>query len=258
LKKSTSYTEILPDGTPLEMIFIEGGTFLMGKNQDHEVTVPNFHLGKYPITNEQFVPFLNEVGNQEEAGREWVDLEGSYQNTRCGIHKNETNQYECIKGLEKYPMIYVNWLGAKAYCEWLSQKTGKKYQLPSESCWEYAARSGRHKSSYQYSGGNHLKEVGWYDKNSHGTMPVCLKLANQLGLYDMSGNVWEWCLDHWHENYEGAPRDGSAWLESKNNSHRVLRGGSWYFNDLYCRVSSRLRDYRIDRYYDVGFRVSRY
>ena len=248
----------------IEMVYVEGGSFLMGdeKSEDslpvHEVQVPSFHLGVYPITNAQFVPFLNEKGNQEEEGRLWVNLEGNYQGVKCGIQKNAKG-FECKTGLEKHPIIYLNWYGAVAYCQWLSDKTGQVYHLPSEAEWEYAAGEGNQSKGFPYAGGHKLKELGWYRKNSHRqTKPVGLKKPNALGLYDMSGNVWEWCADHWHENYEQAPTDGSAWITGGENSRRVVRGGSWYVNYFNCRVSLRFRYYSNFRVSYIGFRVARY
>lgn len=256
--------QIQVDDISIELCQIEGGVFEMGGNTTgrerpiHKVTVPSFYLGKYPITTEQFLPFLNEKGNQEEGGTTWVNLDGNYKGVRCGILKS-ADKFECIKGLEQHPMIYVSWYGAKAYCEWLSTQTGENYDLPSESEWEYAARGGRHKGIFTYAGSNHLGEVAWYEANSHGqTKPVGLKYPNQLGLHDMSGNVREWCADHWHENYQGAPQDGSAWTTGDETSQRVVRGGSWLDNDVSCRVSDRLRFDAFFRVNDIGFRVARY
>ena len=133
---------------------------------------------------------------------------------------------------EDHPVINVTWYGAIAYCDWLSEKEGQPYRLPSEAEWEYVARGGVKSKDFLFAGGHKLKEVGWYSKNSHGqTKPVGLKQPNELGLYDMSGNVDEWCADHWHENYNGAPNDGSAWVTGGDASRRVVRGGSWYDND---------------------------
>jgi len=255
---------ILSEMVEPKTVFIEGGHFKMGSKAHkreqpiHEVMLTSFYLGQYPITNEQFLPFLNEEGNQEEGGRNWVNIEGRYQGARCGIIKG-TNGFECVPGLENHPMIYVSWYGARAYCKWLSHKTGKKYRLPSEAEWEYAARGGKHKSPYTYSGSNQLKEVGWYGKNNHnGTMPVGLKWPNKLGIYDMSGNVDEWCADHWHGNYKNAPEDGSAWIEGGEKNRRVVRGGSWGNDDDYCRVSDRLWSSANVRLNSYGFRISRY
>ncbi len=249
----------------LQMIHVEGGTFWMGDDESddnyekpaHKVSLSSFYLGQYPVTNEQFIPFLNELGNQVEGGRTWVNFEGSYLGARCGIMEN-AGTFECIPGLEQHPMIYVSWYGAQSYCKWLSDKTGKNYRLPSEAEWEYAARGGKHKSPFIYSGSNHLNEVGWYDVNSHReTKRVGMKLPNQLGLYDMSGNVYEWCADHWHENYDGAPDDGSAWTTGGEDRGRVVRGGSWFNDGNDCRVSDRFRYFTYSRNNFIGFRVAR-
>ena len=250
-----------------EMIPIKGGSFQMGGDQYddeqpiHKVIVPDFLLGKYPVTNIQFVDFLNAYqsdtildgpnkGEKIIVEYEWgLSLEE-------GIWKVATPGFEQYVG--KKPVINVTWYGAVAYCEWLSAQTDDNYRLPTEAEWEYAARGGK-SNRFTYSGSQKLKEVGWYDDNSHGqTHPVGLKLPNELGLYDMSGNVDEWCADHWHENYKGAPKDGSAWVTGGEATRRVVRGGSWYFDDLNSRVSYRFRYYSDSRDYDIGFRVARY
>ena len=156
---------------------------------------------------------------------------------RWGIQQVE-GTWQAANAFEDHPVINVTWYGAIAYCDWLSEKEGQPYRLPSEAEWEYVARGGVKSKGFLYAGGHKLKEVGWYSKNSHGqTKPVGLKQPNELGLYDMSGNVREWCADHWHENYNGAPTDGSAWVTGGDASRRVVRGGSWFNYDYRCRVS---------------------
>lgn len=133
------------------------------------------------------------------------------------------------------------------------------YRLPTEAEWEYAARGGPNpegRPRYEYAGGNKLDEVGWYSENSHReTKPVGLKLPNELGIYDMSGNVWEWCEDQWHGNYEGAPADGSAWRGQEQGAARVSRGGSWGDDAGLCRCASRFYWLPQLRYIHVGFRL---
>ena len=140
------------------MTFVKGGTFNMGCTPEQEancdddekpmrrnVQVKDFYIGTYEITNEEFAAFLtdNGEGNKEEGGRTWVNLKGIYNGVVCGIEEFSPKKFKIKAGLEKHPMIFVSWYGAKAYCKWLSQKTGKRYRLPTESEWEYAARGGK-------------------------------------------------------------------------------------------------------------------
>ncbi|QQS30955.1 MAG: formylglycine-generating enzyme family protein [Sphingobacteriales bacterium] len=127
--------------------------------------------------------------------------------------------------------------------------------MPTEAQWEYAARGGQLRGEYNYAGSNKLKEVGWYDQNSHSeTKDVGLKIPNELGLYDMSGNVWEWCADNWHTDYKGAPQDGSAW-EGGDSAFRVLRGGSWFNLAVSCAVAYRFNNHPDGDYNNIGFRL---
>ena len=251
-------TNLLP-----ELIQIEGGNFDMGSNESdrerpiHTVKVADFHLGKFPVTNSQYATFLNQYQNSKVKT-------GPFQGEvmivahHWGVQE-KGGQWQASIGFETNPVIAVTWYGATEFCHWLSQQTKEAYRLPSESEWEYAARGGKHKTRCRYAGSNYLNEVGWYNDNSHGqTKPVGLKFPNTLGLFDMSGNVREWCADHWHDNYKGAPQDGSAWLDRDNKSHRVVRGGSWYYDDNNCRVSLRFRINAYYRYGVLGFRVARY
>ncbi len=236
------------------MVFIKGGSFLM--NNRHEVKVQDFYLNRYPVTNTDFLPFLQEKGNQEEGGTTWVNLEESYGGVQCGIRFTE-NGFELKEGLANHPMVYISWFGATAYCAWLSAQTEQEYRLASESEWEYAARGGMHKSPYLYAGSNKLKEVGWYEKNSHEeTKRIGQKLPNALGLYDMNGNIWEWCVDEWGEDLNKIPKDGIA---AKGNDYlRVVRGGAWDYDDNLCSVWNRSWNFTNDYYYYTGFRVCRH
>ncbi len=236
------------------MVFIKGGSFLM--NNRHEVKVQDFYLNRYLVTNADFLPFLQEKGNQEEGGRTWIKLEEDHKEVPCGI-RFTGNDFELKGELANHPMVYINWYGVMAYCAWLSEQTGQTYRIPSEVEWEYAARGGIHRNSYRYAGSNKLKEVGWYDENSHSeTKPVGQKLTNALKLHDMNGNVWEWCLDEWQRGVRKIPKDGSPAEGDKNR--RVVRGGSWSNNNKNCTVSIRGRNYTFDRSNGISFRVCRY
>ncbi len=157
----------------------------------------------------------------------------------------------------RQPVINVNWHDAVAYCEWLSQKSGQNYRLPTETEWEYACRAG---TDTKWSFGddeNELEKYAWYDKNSDNkTHPVGEKLPNPWGLYDMHGNVWEWCEDDWSENYNETPRDGSAYRDKKSE-RKVIRGGSWFNFANRSRSSIRYRFDPANRDNDWGFRLLR-
>ncbi|MGF1532361.1 MAG: formylglycine-generating enzyme family protein, partial [Bernardetiaceae bacterium] len=156
----------------------------------------------------------------------------------------------------KHPVESVSWDDAVAFCQMLSELTGKAYALPSETQWEYAAKGGQQSKGFEYAGSNEIDKVAWYNGNAKGTThPVGEPDPNELGLYDMSGNVWEWCADDWHGDYKGAPQDGSAWVDNPRGPGRVLRGGSWLLNAQHCRVANRFSLNPNIRSYDIGFRL---
>ncbi len=244
--KKSSYKHQQPqNGQPLrdlsdtpEMVFVEGGTFRMGSNEYesempiHTVIVPSFWIGKYPVTFEEYDHFCTETKREKTNDNSW--------------------------GRGRRPVINVTWDDAQAYCEWLSLKTGKKYRLPAEAEWEFAAKGGILSKGYTFAGGNDPDKEVWYGGNSGAqTHPVGEKTANELGLLDMSGNVWEWCADNWHDNYAGAPVDGSTWTQNGDNSSRVLRGGAWGSSADYCRPGDRHRSHPVDWDSDRGFRLAR-
>jgi formylglycine-generating enzyme required for sulfatase activity len=258
-KPDTTATEIpIPAVVP-----VKGGTFLMGSTDgdsqaesdekpQHKVRLSNFYLGKYEVTNEEFCAFLNAEGNQEEGGEKWYNPQGSYGAVKARIQQQGTG-WEVQKGYEKHPVIYVSWYAARAYARWLSTQTGKKWRLPTEAEWEYAAGSGmKDRNSdgtckYPYAGGDNLDSYGWYDDNSgNKTHPVGQKRPNGLGLYDMSGNVWEWCSDRYDSDYYSTCKSqGTVSNPSgpKSGSDRVLRGGSWSSYASFCRVADRSYSY---------------
>jgi formylglycine-generating enzyme required for sulfatase activity len=224
--------------TDMEFVLIPAGKFMMGSPSEeqsryddegpvHEVTIKNsFYIGKYPVTQKQ-----------------WKKVMGN----------NPSN----FKG-EDRPVKSVSWVDVHEFVKKLNEKEGAdKYRLPSEAEWEYACRAG---TQTRYSFGDDeskLNKYAWYDKNSgSGTHPVGQKKPNSWNLYDMHGNVWEWVQDGWHDKYEGAPSDGSAW-EDGNSSFRVFRGGSWHFDARYCRSAVRNWFDPSDRDGDVGFRLLR-
>jgi formylglycine-generating enzyme required for sulfatase activity/energy-coupling factor transporter ATP-binding protein EcfA2 len=213
-----------------DFIQIPGGVFVMGSTDGedyekppHRVTIQPFEIGEYEVTQKQ-----------------WWAVMGS--------------EPSSFKG-DDLPVETITWRQAKEFCKELSARTGKTYRLPTEAEWEYAARGG---TTTEYSFGDDesmLGDFAWYGQNSGGTThPVKQKKPNPFGLYDMHGNVFEWVEDHWHDNYEGAPTDGSAWLTDDDNALRVLRGGSWFFNGA-LRSADRVNNVPDDRNGNYGFRV---
>jgi formylglycine-generating enzyme required for sulfatase activity len=251
------YEEEIPDYN-IEMVQIPGGTFQMGSNDGeddekpiHSVTVNDFYIGKYEVTNAEFAAFLNVKGNQEEGGTTWLEIESS----NCLIEKSN-GDFKARTRYENHPVIYVSWYGAKAYCRWLSETIQQNYRLPTEAEWEYAAKGGNKSNGYKYSGSDNVDEVAWYRGNSNPKIhSIGAKKANELGIYDMSGNVLEWCNDWYDTDYHNSSSNNPE--EVSNGNSRVLRGGSWYHLSNNCRVVSRDYSNPYIRLDDFGFRVVR-
>ncbi|MGB5595195.1 MAG: formylglycine-generating enzyme family protein [Crocosphaera sp.] len=274
------------DKVPLEMVLIPDGTFTMGapeteegrrdnERPQHDVTISSFLMGRYPVTQQQWKAIALHTDLKVN-----IDL------------KEEPSRFkDPYEGIDRWlrPVEQVNWYEAVEFCQRLSKLTGRDYQLPSEAQWEYACRGVTKplnlsaEETYppfhfgetittdlaNYNGAN--KNYGVYGKGSKGeyrkqTTPVgYFTVVNAFGLSDMHGNVWEWCLDDWHDNYQGAPNDGSAWMEfetsylaknRQNESTSVLRGGSWFDYPSDCRSAYRNDDYSRDIHDSLdGFRV---
>lgn len=262
----------LPSGFSFDLIPVGAGSFMMGSEDEdayddekpvHPVRFDyDFLIGKYPVTQDM-----------------WMEVMGSASNPSF------------FKGVRR-PVEQVSWFDAAVFCNALNELCGyepcyfsdpdfrtpygkthdvyallnegpvylrpsvRGFRLPSEAEWEYAARGGPLCSNTKYSGSNQIDETGWYDGNSHDeTKPVGLKLPNELGIFDMSGNVYEWCEDQWHNSYEDAPDNGSAWVDRAHGSFRVLRGGSWNRNTRYCRSLARYDYVPSSRINIIGFRL---
>ena len=213
----------------------------------HEVTIKPFAIGQYEVTFEEYDHYL-----ESTTGIVPAQCSEPQPDARCSKVPRDEEW-----GRARRPVINVSWEDAKAYAKWLSQATGKHYRLPTESEWEYAARSGGGDTVWAGTS-DEKKLAGFAVYNAKRTEPVGGKrIANGFELYDMSGNVWEWVEDCWHETYSGAPADGSAWREagSRDCGRRVLRGGSWYLTPEYLRVSSRNWNYADSRFNIIGFRL---
>jgi len=217
-----------------EMVVIPEGEFVMGGNgypdeqPIHRVKVPQFAIGKTMVTQAQ-----------------WKAVMGN------------NPSYFQDAGTENCPLESVNWDDIQEFITKLNTLTGKKYRLPSEAEWEYACRAG---STGKWCFGDdeaQLTHYAWNKNNSDSkSHPVEQKRPNAFGLYDMHGNVWEWLQDYWHENYEGAPTDGSAWTTGTSGL-RVVRGGSWNSSVSSSRASNRLKIVSTCRLYFYGFRLAR-
>ena len=205
------------DGIELKMVFVEGGTFTMGATSEqgddaykdeyptHEVTLSDYYIGETEVTQAL-----------------WEAVMGSNPSYFRG---------------DNLPVENVSYDDVKEFITKLNQKTGKTFRLPTEAEWEYAARGGKKSKGYKYSGSNNINDVAWYKDNSDDkTHPVKTKQPNELGIYDMSGNVLEWCSDR-HGSYSNNAQTNPQGQSS--GSYRVLRGGSWYINASHCRASYR-------------------
>jgi formylglycine-generating enzyme required for sulfatase activity len=217
-----------------EMVFVEGGTFQMGSNSGesdenpvHSVTLSAFNIGKYEVTQAQ-----------------WKAVMG--------------NNPSYFLGCDNCPVEQVSWNDVEQYISKLNNQTGKNYRLPTEAEWEYAARGGKQSRGYTYSGSNDLGAVAWYGDNAGSkTHAVGGKQANELGIYDITGNVWEWCSD-WHGYYSSSsstnPTGGYPSLGA-SLGEKVLRGGCWGNNAYLCRSSLRNRRSAAIRGNYLGFRL---
>ncbi len=238
------FSEELREGAFLEMVRIPGGSFLMGsppeeagryddESPQHEVSVSSFYMGKYPVTQKQ-----------------WETVMGTNPSS--------------FKGDDR-PVENVSWTDAQEFCRKLSEQSGRDYRLPGEAEWEYACRAGS--ATPFHFGPTITPELANYDGSSsyaggpkglyrEETTPVgSFGHANAFGLYDMHGNLWEWCADPWHDNYTGAPSDGSVWEKGGDLKKRLLRGGSWVNDPRYCRCAYRNGDGPGVRLDVRGFRV---
>jgi formylglycine-generating enzyme required for sulfatase activity/uncharacterized caspase-like protein len=248
--KAEYFTEDLGGGVRLDLVAIPGGSFQMGsadgdgdgdERPQHSVTIKPFLIGKYPVTQAQWkraaaLPKVKTDLNSDPAG---------------------------FKG-ENRPIEQVSWNDAIEFCARLSKATGHEYRLPTEAEWEYAGRAGT--STPFHFGETLTTDLANYDGNyTYASAPkgsyrkqttdVGSFPPNAFGLYDLHGNVWEWCLDHWHSNYKGAPIDGSAWITGGEPKYRLLRGGSWFHDPRDCRSADRNGNEPDGRDHGIGFRV---
>ena len=237
---------IIVKGVSFNMVRVDGGTFQMGATSEqqnpnsnekpmHQVTLSTYYIGETEVTQALWKAVMGTTVRQQrdKANKSWP-LGGEGRNL---------------------PMYYISWNECQDFIRKLNQLTGKNFRLPTEAEWEYAARGGNKSRGYQYSGSNNIDDVAWYTKttNGTGTRNVKTKQANELELYDMSGNVWEWCQD-WKGDYPSFAQTNST--GPSTGSSRVLRGGGWINIASDCRVANRLFDTPGHRGYNLGLRLA--
>ncbi|GAB4021239.1 formylglycine-generating enzyme family protein [Spirosoma koreense] len=212
--------ELRTDPLAVDLAYVTGGTFNMGSNDGeadekpvHSVTVKNFYISKYEVTNREFQNFCTQTNRTLPPAPGWGRP-------------------------ESYPVVNITYDDATAYCQWLGQQKGKRFRLPTEAEWEYAARGGKQSRGYIYSGSNTASAVAWYTSTATNSSvyPVGLKLPNELGIYDMSGNAWEWCSD-WYGSYSSAAATNPTGAAS--GSSRVQRGAGYDGGVSDMRIANR-------------------
>jgi formylglycine-generating enzyme required for sulfatase activity len=259
----SGFCEPLAPDLGLEMVAIPGGKFMMGspetehdrsscESPQHEVTVPTFFMSKYPITEGQWQIVKN---NKQELDPSPFSIEW----------KRLMKEQELELARSVSPINWLYWEDAVEFCHLLSNQTGRTYRLPTEAEWEYACRAG---TATPFHFGETITgklanydnyETYLEDQNDEEYNDATLVdnfLPNAFGLCNMHGNEWEWCLDHWHNDYEGAPTDGSAWLSANADPVHILRGGAWNSNPSDCRSAARSNNIEACCYNSgFGFRV---
>ena len=231
--RHSSVDEIEINGVTFSMVFVKGGTFTMGATSEqgddadsdeepaHRVTLSDYYIGQTEVTQAL-----------------WQAVMGNNPSSFTGSN---------------LPVEEVSWNDCQQFITKLNQLTGRRFRLPTEAEWEYAARGGNKSSGYKYSGSNDIGSVAWYDGNSGSkTHLVGQKQANELGIYDMSGNVWEWCQD-WYGSYSSSDQTNPQGPSLA--SGRVYRGGCWLIHARSCRVSSRGNWYPSSADFDIGLRL---
>jgi len=246
------------------MVHVEGGTFIMGDNSGssderpaHKVTVNNFYIGKFEVTYSDFKKFVDATGYLTDSEKpDSVNLKSGLppRAVKNGTWNKNANGIPIPLNDSLKPVGNISWNDAVAYLNWLSKMTGKQFRLPTEAEWEFAAKGGTLSKGYKYIGGNDINQVAWYLGNSERHVHIGgQKLPNELGIYDMSGNLREWCSDWYSElYYKVSPELNPTGPES--GSSRAMRGGSWGSDGGRMRASYRDKDFPYMAVRDFGFR----
>lgn len=271
-----------------DMVLIEGGSFMMGRNASkdkvkgvefkselprHKVQLRSFYIGKYEVTVKEYKEFVKSTGQRMPMAPDsaWF---AEHPDTKMFYPLSKTQWWGWK---DDFPMQNVNWFDAVKFCNWKSKKEGLKevytfvtksevkwdlsangYRLPTEAEWEFAARGGNKSKGYIFAGSDNIDEVAWYDVSSNlkGPAKVGTKKPNELGLYDMSGNVWEWCNDYYSASYYSrSPKDNPT--GASINIYRVLRSGGWHYRADLSRIADRDGPEAGVSNYNYGFRLAR-
>jgi len=266
-------------GITFNMIFVEGGTFVMGctleqgncetsERPTRKLALSDFFMGEFQVTQELWYAVMGKSVQQQWlahaiAEREILKKLGGSSTFDIGFFSVEDfNKVIPLNGIgNTYPMYFISYNECELFCHRLNQllaaqlPEGYKFRIPTEAQWEYAARGGKKSKDYRYSGSDIVDEVAWYNANSDGTThEVGSKIKNELGIYDMSGNVWEWCRDRFSENYYSSSVFFNPQGPDKGNIY-VLRGGSWEQREWACRIATRHKDGPTAIANNYGFRL---
>jgi len=247
-----------------DMVHVEGGTFIMGYNSgssdeqpEHKVSVNNFYIGRFEVTYAEFRRFIVATGYITDSDQpDSVRMKNGlpHRSVNNGTWDKNANGSMIPLADSLKPVGNISWNDAVAYLKWLSKMTGKEFRLPTEAEWEFAAKGGTKSKGYKYIGGNDLNQVAWYLGNSDRRVHTGgQKLPNELGIYDMSGNVREWCNDWYSEFYYRVSPDSDP-PGPAAGSNRVIRGGSWGSDGARMRASYRNKEFPYSAVRDYGFR----
>jgi len=276
-----------------QMLLVEGGTFDMGnpftdaerkgdpdEKPVHSVTLDNFLIGKYEVTVKEYKQFINDKSFKDFSNLREHKMPEAPDSAWLAEHPDTKKYYPLPTQkwwgwVDDFPMQHVTWYDAIAYCNWLSEKEGLQpcyfvnqdfgitvdlekngYRLPTEAEWEFAARGGKLSKNTLYSGSAKHEEVGWTDETTSykGPEKVGTKKSNELGIFDMTGNVWEWCSDYYAKDfYARSPKKNP--LNNSHNSWKVIRGGSWHYRPEYATITSRDGPEANYTNFNYGFRL---
>ena len=239
-----------------DLIYVESGSFRMGSKKGEadekplkKIKLNGFYIGKYEVSNEEFAEFLNENGNQFEDNSVWIDLEGKWNSLKCRIYLKD-EKFIVEEGFDHYPVNFVSWYGANAYCRWRGGR------LPTEAEWEFVAKGGKNgtkKSLRKIE--KQLSVFAWYDPNANGQWHKRgQKQCNSLGIFDLYGNLWEWCNDFYDPGYlKTLQKKGQK--SPEKGDFKVIRGGSWTNQPGMMRISNRNAVNPNSNKINLGFRI---